>query len=199
MHITVGNVHSLCKSSLSCGAGSRICHCLSQLGALVWYTQNSITWTCSLCSGEKMVRMAYLGVIASHTVNGVAAIHSSIIRDDLFKDFAEVWPNKFTNVTNGVTQRRWLAFCNEPLSRLITQRLGTDAWIKCVSYKFCHTVLVLPLVQQVVWMVRIKSIRRTQVAPQSLATFCGSAQSHQVPPGSVMHVIQCRPFCWHGH
>jgi hypothetical protein len=159
----------------------------------------SWTWTCSVCSGEKMVRMAYLGVIASHTVNGVAAIHSSIIRDDLFKDFAEVWPNKFTNVTNGVTQRRWLAFCNEPLSCLITQRLGTDAWIKCASYKFFHTVLVLPFVQQVVWMVRIKSIRRAQVAPQSLATFCGSAQSHHVPQGSVMHVIQCSPFCWHGH
>lgn len=88
-----------------------------------------------------MVRMAYLGVIASHTVNGVAAIHSGIIRDDLFKDFAEVWPDKFTNVTNGVTQRRWLAFCNEPLSNLITQQLGTDAWIKCVSQISHHPVL----------------------------------------------------------
>ena len=80
-----------------------------------------------------MVRMAYLGVIASHTVNGVAAIHSQIIRDELFRDFAELWPEKFTNVTNGVTQRRWLAFCNEPLRRLITTRLGSDAWIKCAA------------------------------------------------------------------
>lgn len=87
-------------------------------------------------AGEKMVRMAYLGVIASHTVNGVAAIHSQIIRDELFRDFAELWPEKFTNVTNGVTQRRWLAFCNEPLRHLITQRLGSDAWIKCAPCCF---------------------------------------------------------------
>jgi hypothetical protein len=82
-------------------------------------------------SGEKLVRMAFLGVITAHTVNGVAEIHSRILREELFKDFAEVWPDKFTNVTNGVTQRRWLAFCNEPLRRLISQRLGSEDWIKC--------------------------------------------------------------------
>ena len=75
--------------------------------------------------------MAYLGVIASHTVNGVAEIHSGIIKETVFKDFADMWPEKFTNVTNGVTQRRWLAFCNEPLRQLLTRRLGSDAWIKC--------------------------------------------------------------------
>jgi hypothetical protein len=82
-------------------------------------------------AGEKMVRMAYLGVIASHTVNGVAAIHSEIIRETVFKDFAELWPGKFTNVTNGVTQRRWLAFSNPALRQLLTKRLGSEAWIKC--------------------------------------------------------------------
>ena len=75
--------------------------------------------------------MAYLGVIAAHTVNGVAEIHSSIIRETVFKDFADMWPDKFANVTNGVTQRRWLAFCNPPLRRLISDRLGSEAWIKC--------------------------------------------------------------------
>lgn len=75
--------------------------------------------------------MAYLGVITAHTVNGVAAIHSDILREDLFREFAELWPDKFTNVTNGVTQRRWLAFCNEPLRELISERLGSEAWIRC--------------------------------------------------------------------
>ena len=73
--------------------------------------------------------MAYLAVVASHTVNGVAAIHSDIIRNTIFKDFADLWPEKFQNKTNGVTPRRWLAFCNPPLRQLITNTLGTDAWI----------------------------------------------------------------------
>ncbi len=75
------------------------------------------------------VRMAYLAVVASHTVNGVAAIHSDIIRDTIFKPFAELFPEKFQNKTNGVTPRRWLAFCNPPLRELITATLGGDAWI----------------------------------------------------------------------
>ena len=90
------------------------------------------------------MRMAYLGVIASHTVNGVAALHSQIIKESLFKDFAEMWPEKFTNVTNGVTQRRWLAFCNPGLRELLSKRLGSDAWIKCVpSYPSATNVCLL--------------------------------------------------------
>ncbi|GMH36665.1 hypothetical protein BSKO_04538 [Bryopsis sp. KO-2023] len=80
--------------------------------------------------GGKVVRMAYLAVVASHTVNGVAAIHSGLIKETIFKEFYDVWPHKFQNKTNGVTQRRWLAFCNPPLRRLITDTIGTDAWIK---------------------------------------------------------------------
>lgn len=73
--------------------------------------------------------MAYLAVVASHTVNGVADIHSNIIRHTIFKDFYEMWPEKFQNKTNGVTPRRWLAFCNPPLCDLLTSTLGTDKWI----------------------------------------------------------------------
>lgn len=87
-------------------------------------------------NGDKVVRMAYLGVIASHTVNGVAAIHSQIIIETVFKDFYDLWPEKFINITNGVTQRRWLAFCNNPLRELITKQLGSDAWIGCDSVHF---------------------------------------------------------------
>jgi starch phosphorylase len=77
--------------------------------------------------------MAYLAVVASHTVNGVAAIHSDIICNTIFKDFADLWPEKFQNKTNGVTPRRWLAFCNPPLRALITDTLGTDAWVNSLN------------------------------------------------------------------
>jgi starch phosphorylase len=78
---------------------------------------------------SKCVRMAHLALVASHTVNGVAAIHSELIKTTIFKDFYALWPGKFQNKTNGVTQRRWLAFCNPPLRALISGALATDAWI----------------------------------------------------------------------
>ena len=77
----------------------------------------------------KCVRMAHLALVASHTVNGVAAIHSELIKTTIFRDFYSLWPEKFQNKTNGVTQRRWLAFCNPPLRALVSRALGTDAWI----------------------------------------------------------------------
>ena len=80
--------------------------------------------------GYKNVRMAHLALIASHTVNGVAAIHSELIKTTIFKEFYEIMPEKFQNKTNGVTQRRWLSFCNPALGDLITETLGTDAWVK---------------------------------------------------------------------
>ena len=76
--------------------------------------------------GYKNVRMAHLALIASHTVNGVAAIHSELIKTTIFKEFYEIMPEKFQNKTNGVTQRRWLSFCNPALGDLITETLGTD-------------------------------------------------------------------------
>uniref|UniRef100_A0A7S1SM83 Alpha-1,4 glucan phosphorylase n=1 Tax=Tetraselmis chuii TaxID=63592 RepID=A0A7S1SM83_9CHLO len=83
--------------------------------------------------GEMLVNMAYMAVVGSTYVNGVAAIHSDIIKNQLFKDFAAVWPDKFQNKTNGVTPRRWLAFCNPKLAELITETLGTDAWVNDMS------------------------------------------------------------------
>lgn len=76
---------------------------------------------------NNQVRMANLSIVGSHKINGVAELHSQILRQKLFKDFYEMWPQKFTNVTNGVTQRRWLMFCNPLLSDLITSKIG-DAW-----------------------------------------------------------------------
>ncbi len=76
---------------------------------------------------EPMIRMAYLAIVGSFSVNGVAELHSKLLREGLFRDFAELWPEKFNNKTNGVTQRRWLAACNKGLASLITGKIG-DAW-----------------------------------------------------------------------
>ncbi|MBN2078310.1 MAG: glycogen/starch/alpha-glucan phosphorylase [Spirochaetes bacterium] len=78
---------------------------------------------------EKRVRMAHLAIVGSHSVNGVAALHSEIIRTILFRDFSELWPEKFNNKTNGVTQRRWLKLCNPDLAGLITSRIG-EGWTR---------------------------------------------------------------------
>eukprot|EP01147_Barroeca_monosierra_P003068 gene3068-5845_t len=79
-------------------------------------------------NGEKSVNMAHLCLVASHAVNGVAEIHSNIIKQTTFKDFYEMWPEKFQNKTNGITPRRWLLQCNSPLANLIIERIGED-WI----------------------------------------------------------------------
>jgi starch phosphorylase len=78
-------------------------------------------------SGGKSVRMAHMSVLASHTTNGVAALHTKLLCERLFPEFNELFPGRFTNVTNGVTFRRWLDVCNPELSGLITEAIG-DAW-----------------------------------------------------------------------
>lgn len=78
--------------------------------------------------GEKMVRMGYLSVIGSHSVNGVAALHSELLKTHLFKDFYELWPERFNNKTNGVTPRRWVAKANPSMSFAITKRIG-GSWV----------------------------------------------------------------------
>ena len=79
--------------------------------------------------GPKAVRMANLATVASHHVNGVAALHSELVRTQLFPEFASLWPHKFTNVTNGVTPRRWVALANPLLAELLTDAVG-EGWVR---------------------------------------------------------------------
>jgi len=78
------------------------------------------------------VRMAHLAIVCSFSVNGVAALHTKLLTEGLFRDFYELWPEKFNNKTNGVTPRRWLASANDGLKRLISEKIG-DGWITDLS------------------------------------------------------------------
>src|SRR5262249_10245513 len=81
----------------------------------------------SIIEGEK-IRMAHLAVVGSHSVNGVAQLHTDLLRNYLLRDFAEMFPERFNNKTNGVTPRRWLLLANRRLAAAITERIG-DGWI----------------------------------------------------------------------
>ena len=88
-------------------------------------------------SGVRFVRMANLATVGSHRVNGVARLHSELLKQTVMRDFAELWPEKFCNVTNGVTPRRFVAISNPPLAQLITEHIG-DGWL-------CHLDLLRKL------------------------------------------------------
>jgi starch phosphorylase len=80
----------------------------------------------------KQVRMAHLAIVGSHSVNGVAALHTELLKTSLFADFTALWPERFNNKTNGVTQRRWLLKANPGLAELLTRTVG-DGWITDLS------------------------------------------------------------------
>ena len=81
---------------------------------------------------DPQIRMAYLAIVGSFSVNGVAELHSQLLKEGLFRDFYELWPGKFNNKTNGVTPRRWLATCNPGLRDLLRETIG-DGWVRDLS------------------------------------------------------------------
>ena len=97
-----------------------------------WPGDNDKKRICSLIeeNGHKMVRMANLAVVGSHTVNGVAALHTALLKKDLFPEFDALYPGKFQNKTNGITPRRWLLKSNPRLASLIKHTLGGEAWAR---------------------------------------------------------------------
>jgi len=105
---------------------------LMQLVEKKWPGDHEKKRVCSLIeeNGHKMVRMANLAVAGSHAVNGVAALHTALLKKHLFPEFDALYPGKFQNKTNGITPRRWLLKANPRLSALITSKLGSDEWVR---------------------------------------------------------------------
>jgi starch phosphorylase len=97
-----------------------------------WPGDNDKKRACSLIeeNGHKMVRMAHLAVVGTHAVNGVAALHTALLRKNLFPEFDALYPGKFQNKTNGITPRRWLLQCNPALPRSSTRTLGGEGWAR---------------------------------------------------------------------
>ncbi|HEY5760616.1 MAG TPA: glycogen/starch/alpha-glucan family phosphorylase, partial [Steroidobacter sp.] len=104
--------------------------------------------------GERYVRMAHLACVGSHTINGVAELHSELLKQDVLKDFYELWPHKFSNKTNGVTPRRWMALSNPKLSSLISEAIG-DSWIKNLD----ELIKLEPLAQDAAFRQRWREIK----------------------------------------
>ncbi len=96
--------------------------------SMKWPADSERTRRMSIIDEHNNVCMAYLAIVGSHSVNGVAALHSELLKEGLFNDFYQMWPEKFNNKTNGVTQRRWLAGCNTNLRALLKDKIG-ESWI----------------------------------------------------------------------
>ena len=130
---------------------------------------------------EKMVRMAYMCVVTSGKVNGVAALHTELLKHGLFKDFYEFTPEKFINVTNGITPRRWLRKANPSLSALITSRIG-DGWVRDLS----QLKKLEKYAKDTAFLDEIAKSKRTNklLMAEYLATNCGV----RVNPDSIFDV-----------
>lgn len=104
--------------------------------------------------GGKRIRMSHLAIVGSHKVNGVAKLHSELMQRTIFKDFARVYPDRFMNITNGVTPRRWLNQANQPLSGLINEAIGTD-WVNRLD----QLELLLPLAEDKAFRARFQAAK----------------------------------------
>jgi glycogen phosphorylase len=133
-------------------------------------------------TGERYVRMAHLACVGSHAINGVAALHSELLKRDVLKDFYEMWPQKFSNKTNGVTPRRWMVLCNPKLSSLITEHIG-DGWVKDLA----QLRALEPLAEDAEFRARWREIKQSN--KQSLAARALLRTGVSVDPNSMFDVL----------
>ena len=101
-------------------------------------------------SNGRRVRMAWLAVVVSHKVNGVSELHSRLMVESLFAEFAKIFPMRFINVTNGVTPRRWLALANPPLSKVLDEHIGRTWWTDLSQLDELKQHIDYPMVNQAV-------------------------------------------------
>ncbi len=132
-------------------------------------------------SSQKKIRMAHLAIAGSHHVNGVAALHTKLLREKELKDFEDIFPGKFSNKTNGVTPRRWLAAANRDLSNLITSRIGAD-WIKNLA----EIRGIEPFADDAEFRARFHAIKHDHKI--RLAQIARELTGHRVDPDSIFDV-----------
>jgi starch phosphorylase len=133
-------------------------------------------------SGEHYVRMAYLACVGSHAINGVAELHSELLKRDVLKDFYDLWPQKFSNKTNGVTPRRWMVLCNAQLSALISEHIGTG-WIKDLA----QLKALEPLAENAEFRARWREIK--QQNKQGFAALALQRTGIAIDPNSLFDVL----------
>ena len=131
--------------------------------------------------GEKQVRMAYLSVVGSHSVNGVARLHTELLKSRLLSDFHDMWPHKFSNKTNGITQRRWLLKANPSLAALITERIGSG-WVTNLG----ELKRLEPLAEDAEFRARLRAAKRENKV--RLAELIKQTNGIAVDPDSLFDV-----------
>ncbi len=129
----------------------------------------------------KKVRMAYLCIVGSSSVNGVSELHSNLIKTHLFKDFYEFWPEKFNNKTNGITQRRWLLKSNTHLSDLITETIG-DQWITNLD----HLANLVPYTSNADFLKKWQQVKKQN--KEHLAEYVLKTAHLKIDPNSLYDV-----------
>jgi starch phosphorylase len=135
--------------------------------------------------GSRHVRMAHLAIVGSHAVNGVAALHSELIKKTLVPDFHRLWPDRFHNMTNGVTQRRWLLKANPGLADLLTEAVG-EKWITDLE----ALREIEPLAAEAGFRTRVLAIKREN--KERLARVIKETTGEKVDPDSLFDVIAKR-------
>ncbi len=133
-------------------------------------------------SDQRYVRMAHLACIGSHSINGVAALHTELLKRDVLRDFYELWPRKFSNKTNGVTPRRWMALSNPLLAELITEHIG-DGWIKDLA----ELRRLEPLAEDAAFRARWRDIKLKN--KRSLAALALERTGIRIDPDSMYDVL----------
>lgn len=129
-----------------------------------------------------MVHMAHIAVYVGAHTNGVAAIHTEILKDSVLKDWYQLYPERFLNQTNGITQRRWLALCNPELSALLTELSGSDTWITDLN-------MLKPLAKYAddpAVMQRFIDIKQTK--KQQLAAYIAKTEGVEIDPASIYDI-----------
>ncbi len=130
---------------------------------------------------HKMVRMAHLAIVGSHSINGVAEIHTQLLKERVVPDFADFYPTRFNAKTNGITQRRWLLTANRPLPDLITEDIG-DEWITDLS----HLEKLAPYADNASFQERFRAVKLQ--AKTSLARYMADTWRWEADPNAIFDV-----------